>query len=135
MNNLKKYRENAGLSQLELSKLTGCARSYICEVESGDQKMSLKMAERMSAVLHQSARAILGGDVMKYSGGFPDALKGLVDDSYDEVIDMQSAKKISPRDFNLFMICFWSTGESLTDDDVEALKVMAETLKKAHGKE
>jgi len=135
MNNLKKYRENAGLSQSELSKLTGCARSYICEVESGDQKMSLKLAERMSKALHQPARAILGGDVMKYSGGFPDALKGLVQDSFDEVIEMQASQKISARDFDLFMICYWSVGEQLTDDDVEALKVMAETLKKAHGKE
>ena len=78
MNNLKKYRERAGLSQTKLSELSGCARSYISEVEMGHQKLTLKMAEKFAPHLHCTAFDLLGADAIKYTGSFTESLGALV---------------------------------------------------------
>lgn len=38
MNNIKKIREEIGLGQRELAKLTGLSGGYICHLENGSRK-------------------------------------------------------------------------------------------------
>lgn len=52
--NLKKYRENAGLSSEELAEKLGVNKRYIDYMERGDKTPSLKLAKRISEILNVS---------------------------------------------------------------------------------
>ena len=51
-NNLKYYREKAGISQEELARRTGISRTYISGIEVGDRRLTLNTATRIAEVLH-----------------------------------------------------------------------------------
>lgn len=51
INNLRKYRENANLTQTELAYKVGVTERYIAFLETGDRKPSLDVAEKVSNVL------------------------------------------------------------------------------------
>ena len=51
MNQIKKARINAGLSQAQLAALAGTSQAYISEIESGKTKPSLGMLEEIAKAL------------------------------------------------------------------------------------
>lgn len=133
MSNLKKFRETIGMTQTQLAKASGCARSYISEVEAGDVRLTLNMAKRFAAVLHQDAYALLGSDAIKYDGSFHQTLVSLAQDKFDSYVEMQISKKCTQREFDEFMLVYWIALGGLTDKDVASLEALAESLSKAHG--
>lgn len=48
---LKSARENAGLTQLELSGMVGVSRAYYADVERGRYTPSLKVLSRLADIL------------------------------------------------------------------------------------
>jgi len=133
MNNLKKFRETIGMTQTELAKASGCARSYISEVESGDVRLTLKMARRFAEALHQDPYALLGSDAIKYDGSFRQTLVSLVQDKFDAYVEMQVSHKCTQREFEEFMLCYWIAVGGLSDKDVASLEALANSLAKARG--
>ena len=51
MNQIKKARINAGLSQAELAARAGTSQAYISEIEGGKTKPSLGMLEAIAKAL------------------------------------------------------------------------------------
>lgn len=132
-NNLKKYREALGMSQYELARLSGVNRSYIAQVESGRQKLTLKMATALAPTLHQDPYAILGADAIKYDGEFPLALRSLAEANFDAVMEMRGAGKCPDRDFDLFMVVWDLTEGHLSDADLHSVKALLDSLSGASG--
>jgi transcriptional regulator with XRE-family HTH domain len=128
MNNLKKYRESLGISQTALANRTGCARSYISEVESGQVRLTLKMARRFADALHQDPFALLGSDAIKYDGSFRQTMMSLTQDKFDAYVEMQITNKCTRREFEEFMLCYWLFQGGLSDKDVSALEGLASAL-------
>ena len=58
-NNLKKYRQEAGLSQEKLAELCGLHRTYISDVERCKRNISLTNLEKISKALNISADKFL----------------------------------------------------------------------------
>jgi len=50
-NEISEARHKKGLTQDELSKLTGISRSYICDVENGRYNPSLKLMTKLAGAL------------------------------------------------------------------------------------
>ena len=128
MNNLKKYRERAGLSQTKLSELSGCARSYISEVEMGHQKLTLKMAEKFAPHLHCTAFDLLGADAIKYTGSFTESLGALVLGNFDEFLSAIDRGEVDEYSNDLFWMLFAILSKKFSGEDVRVLRVMAESL-------
>ncbi|HHW43811.1 MAG TPA: helix-turn-helix transcriptional regulator [Desulfotomaculum sp.] len=57
--NLKKIRQNKGLSQLKLSKLSGVAQSSISEIESGKSNPNISTLRKLANVLEISLDELL----------------------------------------------------------------------------
>lgn len=128
LNNLKKYRERAGLSQTKLSELSGCARSYISEVEMGHQKLTLKMAEKFAPHLHCSAFDLLGADAIKYTGSFTESLGALVLGNFDEFLSAVNAGEVDEYSNDLFWMLFAILSKKFSGEDVKVLRAMTESL-------
>lgn len=128
LNNLKRYRERAGLSQTKLSELSGCARSYISEVEMGHQKLTLKMAEKFAPHLHCSAFDLLGADAIKYTGSFTESLGALVLGNFDEFLSAVNAGEVDEYSNDLFWMLFAILSKKFSGEDVKVLRAMAESL-------
>jgi transcriptional regulator with XRE-family HTH domain len=58
--NLKKIRQDKGLSQLKLSKLSGVAQSSISEIESGKSNPNISTLRKLASVLEISLDELLG---------------------------------------------------------------------------
>lgn len=59
--NLKYYRARLGLSQRDLSELSGVNRSHLASIESGTQpNTSLRTVEKLADALSVSALELLG---------------------------------------------------------------------------
>lgn len=50
--NLKKIRENANLTQMNLASLCGCERSTIGKIETGAINPSVRLAKKIAKVLN-----------------------------------------------------------------------------------
>jgi transcriptional regulator with XRE-family HTH domain len=58
---LKRYREKAGLSQNQLSKLSGVPQSVICDIESGKTKAPrIDTLQAIAEVLKMSIDELIG---------------------------------------------------------------------------
>lgn len=57
--NLKKYRKEKKLSQMQLAELCNTSTSYIGEIETGRKFPSIEMIEKMASVLNVPAWAFL----------------------------------------------------------------------------
>jgi len=51
MNNIKKYRKKAGLTQEELAKKMGVSKSFVCLKENGKRGISIEDAKLFSKAL------------------------------------------------------------------------------------
>lgn len=51
MSNLKRLRLNKGLSQIDLSKLSGVKQNYISEIENGTKTGSVKTLSNIAKAL------------------------------------------------------------------------------------
>lgn len=123
-NNLKYYREKAGLSQQQLADKVGVGRTYISECELGISRLTLKMAKKYAEVLNVSPYELLGMDAIKYTGNFPDILQALVYANFDNMINGTLAKTISTVDFNIYMIIWELINHEVSEDDIIALHNM-----------
>ena len=65
MNNIRKFRGLAGLTQKELSEAVGINRCFISFMETSECPVSLKTAEKLSQVLNCSKIELLGTDNFK----------------------------------------------------------------------
>jgi DNA-binding XRE family transcriptional regulator len=58
MNNLKKYREKAGMSVVKLAEKTGIDRNYVYKLEKEECDPTLRLAYRISDALKKSVLTI-----------------------------------------------------------------------------
>lgn len=58
MNQLKHYRENAGLTQQELADRAGTTRSYIAELEGGKKSPSVYLAQKLSRAVKSKVEKV-----------------------------------------------------------------------------
>ena len=120
MNNLKKYRKQTNLSQLELSEKIGFKnRSYISQCELGICKLSLDTANKIAKVLNCNVYDLMGNDLIKgnipeedknkaisaltnnKNSSFLDSFIALINSYNDEFITDQ----LKDKDSQLFKIC------------------------------
>lgn len=127
-NNLRYYREKAGLSQQRLADLSGVGRTYISECELGISRLTMKMAQRYGAILNVDPNELLGMDAIKYTGTFMSTLKALVYASYDKMVEGVASGEISKTDFNQFMVCFNMVSHRLSEDDAIAINSVVKTI-------
>ncbi|MBU5379521.1 MAG: helix-turn-helix transcriptional regulator [Pantoea sp.] len=46
MNNIRNFREQVGLTQLDLAKVVGCTRGAICHYETGRRGMDIELCRK-----------------------------------------------------------------------------------------
>lgn len=121
-NNLKLYRERANISQERLAELSGTSRSYISSVEQGKSRLTLKIAQRLSPLLHVDPYELLGRDAIKYSGGFHQALNSLVLSNFDNIVQGAGTDgPTNPQEYFTYMICFTITQKEISDEMLKAI--------------
>lgn len=125
-NNLKYYREKAGISQEELARRTGISRTYISGIEVGDRRLTLNTATRIAEVLHVNPYELLGMDAIKYTGDFMDILHSLVHANFDNMINGRESNTVSIVDFNIYMIIFELITHVISEDDIITIHKMVE---------
>lgn len=57
--NLRRRREELGLSQEKFAEVLGCHRTYAGALERGEKNLSLRSLERLAAVLEVDPRELL----------------------------------------------------------------------------
>ncbi len=127
-NNLKLYRERAGLSQERLANLCDCTRTYISAIEQGNTRLTLKMAKRFSEYLHVDPYELLGRDAIKYTGGFLQALNSLVLSNFDIEIQGALAKEVDDQEWFTYMICFLITTKKIPGDLMRAIFTTVDSM-------
>jgi len=130
MNNLQKIRKSRGYTQFGLEKISGVSRALISLLETGDKKMTLKTATKLSAALRCNPYELLGGDAIKYSGGFLESLEALLDANMDFVIDDLMASNVDALTQHLYFTIFTIIKERLPLDDVKAIHAFTENIAK-----
>lgn len=63
-NSLKKMREDAGLSQVELARMAGISQAHVAKIENGRVDPRLSTVNRMMGVLSDRKKEKTCGDVM-----------------------------------------------------------------------
>ena len=58
MNKIRQFREQAGLTQLDMAKRLGISESYYCQLETGKRRLSLDNALQISSVLKKTPNEI-----------------------------------------------------------------------------
>lgn len=59
--NVRKFRENLGLSQEELAERCGLHRTYVGSVERGERNVSLENIVLLARAVNQSPMALMDG--------------------------------------------------------------------------
>jgi transcriptional regulator with XRE-family HTH domain len=62
--NIRRIREEGGLSQEELGAVAGLHRAYIGQIERGEKNVGLKNLERIASALNVNIRVLV--DIDKY---------------------------------------------------------------------
>lgn len=62
MNNLRKYREKAGLNQSQLAEKSGIQRPTLNRIENGNLPLTLKIAGKLAPILKCEPGELLGAD-------------------------------------------------------------------------
>lgn len=57
--NLRRYREQRGLSQEDFAEVVGVHRTYMGGIERGERNLTLRSVERLAAVLGMEAVEML----------------------------------------------------------------------------
>ena len=57
--NIRKIREEKGLTQVQLGKLAGLHRAYIGQIERGEKNLGLKNLQRIAKALRVHPRELL----------------------------------------------------------------------------
>jgi transcriptional regulator with XRE-family HTH domain len=60
--NIRRIREERGLSQEELGAVAGLHRAYIGQIERGEKHVGLKNLERIANALNVNIRVLVGID-------------------------------------------------------------------------
>lgn len=60
------YRKNKGLSQKDLSKLTGISQTYISKIEDEQREITVTKAVKLSKALNVSILDLLSEELEKY---------------------------------------------------------------------
>lgn len=132
MNNVKKYRNLLGISQLTLAERARCARSYISSIELGQQKLTLKMATKISTVLHVSPYELLGSDAVKYEGTFYESMLSLVDGNFDMVIRQSQEKTMDDLSWEIYWIVFDILKNKMDLSDLKVIRAVVESIAKKY---
>ena len=128
-NNLKLYRERSGLSQERLAKESGVSRTYISSVEQGTSRLTLKMAQKFSEILHVDPYELLGRDAIKYTGGFLQSLNSLVLANFDnQVKNCGPDGPNDPSEYFTYMICFTITSKKVSPELMKAIFTTVDSM-------
>jgi len=128
-NNLKLYRERAGISQERLAKITGVSRTYISSVEQGYSRLTLKVANKFTEHLHADPYELLGRDAIKYTGGFLPSLNSLVLANFDnEVQGCGPEGPSDPVEYFTYMICLTITSKKIPGDLMKAIFTTVDSM-------
>lgn len=128
LNNLKKYRTERRMSQQKLADQAGCNRSYISEVENGEQKLTLKMATKFGEVMNVAPFDLLGADAIKYRGSFAESLQALVLGSMSQFCENLTNGEIDDISFNLFWMLYPIFEKKYSNDDIAVIRSVVESL-------
>ena len=131
MNNLKKIREEHGLSQYELAEKSGIGRSLIAKYETGAAKMTYRAAIILANFFHCYPYEILGEDVMEIHGGFEKSLKSLVDSNAVSIIHQLQEGKLDKKEQLLYTICLDII--DMTEEDLTSVLLFLDNYKKNKG--
>ncbi|MDM7266510.1 MAG: helix-turn-helix transcriptional regulator [Aquificaceae bacterium] len=74
MNRVREYRQRLGLSQEELSRITGIPRTTISSIESGSVMPSVDYALRLARALGCSVEELFSQEEYKFFPGFKEGL-------------------------------------------------------------
>ena len=66
MNNLKKMRENVGLTQLELAQKINVTKASVSNYETGFRKPNLKVAQQIAIAISDSSFSCSVDDLFPY---------------------------------------------------------------------
>lgn len=86
--NIKRYREKAHLTQVELAELVGVENAFISRMERGQKLMKLKTLLALAEALHVSADLLLYQEsqsaqihtlVLMLEGQSPEFIDGIID--------------------------------------------------------
>lgn len=66
MNNLKKMRENVGLTQLELAQKINVTKASVSNYETGFRKPNLKVAQQIAIAISDSGFSCSVDDLFPY---------------------------------------------------------------------
>lgn len=128
MNNLKKYRSLAEMSQAKLAELAGCNQSYIGLVETGRSKLSFKMAERFGQILHADPLELIGDEILKFLSEDPEdflpLVKSLATHYWDAMLGDGVPYSIGGR----FMLLWHVMNSDLSDEDLVFLMKLIERM-------
>lgn len=122
MNNVKRERLRIGVTQIWLAERAGCARSYLCEIESNKRKLTLTMARKLSAVLHVPAFELLGTDAIKYAGTFFETLRALVEENYQSMTEGTEENPTDDRSAAIYFIVRDLLRDGVTIEDLKAVR-------------
>ena len=59
--NLQKYREEKGITQLRLARLSGVSQAFISQIESGERVPNVYIAEKLALALGKTLDDMMGG--------------------------------------------------------------------------
>jgi transcriptional regulator with XRE-family HTH domain len=67
--NIRRVREEKGLTQEELGDLAGLHRAYVGQIERGEKNIGLRNLEKIATALDVDIQALLGSLAPHPSGG------------------------------------------------------------------
>lgn len=87
MNKVKELRIAMGITQDKLAEVSGLSRSMLYYLETGKRPMRVQHAEVLAPIFGVTVDYIMGTDAIYFAGAFKDALRNLLDEMFDEIVE------------------------------------------------
>lgn len=88
---LQEFREQAGLTQQQLSELAGCSKNYLSAVERGINKLTVPVLLEYCNATHKSPNEVLGYGTTEANDELVSIVSSLTKEQYDQAVKMLKA--------------------------------------------